>query len=45
MNYVVVVHQVELAVREKPVVRLIGYDGNITERVLEESSVHLCQVR
>ncbi|XP_026202232.1 axonemal dynein light chain domain-containing protein 1 isoform X2 [Anabas testudineus] len=33
--------QVELAVCEKPVLKLVGYDGNITERVLGESTVHL----
>ncbi|XP_051803396.1 axonemal dynein light chain domain-containing protein 1 isoform X2 [Acanthochromis polyacanthus] len=31
----------ELTVCESPVVRLIGYDGNITERKLGESSVQL----
>ncbi|KAM6938636.1 axonemal dynein light chain domain-containing protein 1 [Lycodopsis pacificus] len=31
----------ELAVFETPVVKLINYDGNITQRKLEESSVHL----
>lgn len=41
----VVVLQVEPAAHEKPVVSLIGYDGNITQRILGESSVHLNGVR
>ncbi|XP_035508721.1 axonemal dynein light chain domain-containing protein 1 [Morone saxatilis] len=33
--------QGELTVCESPVVKLIGYDGNITQRKLGESSIHL----
>ncbi|XP_031715521.1 axonemal dynein light chain domain-containing protein 1 isoform X2 [Anarrhichthys ocellatus] len=39
------VYQGELAVFETPVVKLISYYGNITQRKLEESSVHLNGVR
>ncbi|XP_049444840.1 axonemal dynein light chain domain-containing protein 1 isoform X1 [Epinephelus fuscoguttatus] len=35
------VSQGELMVCESPVVKLIGYDGNITQRKLGQSSVHL----
>lgn len=44
MNISLVVLQVEPLVCEETRVKLIGYDGNITERILGESNVHLCGV-
>ena len=44
MSNVVVVLQGELTVCESPVVKLINYDGNITQRKLGESSVQLNEV-
>lgn len=45
MNIIVVVQQEELTVCQSPVVKLIGYDGNIMQKKLGESSVHLSGVR
>lgn len=44
-NNAVIVLQGELTVCESTAVKLIGYDGNITQRKLGESSVHLNGVR
>lgn len=41
----VVVLQGELTVCESPVVKLIGYDGDITQRKLGESHAYLNGVR
>lgn len=45
MNSAIVVLQGEPTVCETPVVKLISYDGNISQRRLGESSVHLNEVR